>query len=76
MMDYYSQMEMPGLDERKKDLLAYAYAKRKCEIPNEMLESIVTRIVSETKAYSLTGYSMYGVMDERSKLDEALKKFA
>ncbi len=74
-MDYYSQMNMPGVEERKQNLLTYAYeyAKTTCTLPNSMIEPIVSQIVSETKAYSLTGYKMYGVMEERSKLEKAIK---
>ena len=70
-MDYYSEMDMPDVDERKKKLIAYANTIR--IVPDLELEQIVARIVSETKKYSLTGYNMYGVFEERSKLEKALK---
>lgn len=69
MMDYYSQYDMPSLDERKKSLKNYANS---LNMNCNGLDEIITKIVSETKKYSLTGYSVFGKKEEQDKLNSIL----
>ena len=55
MMEYYSQFNMPSIEERKKDLLDYANKLTNIiEYTPEELDKIATKIVNETEKYSYT----------------------
>ena len=68
-MDHYSQYDMPSFDERKKSLKKYA---KSLNMHCKELDEIITKIVSETKEYSLMGYSVFGKKEEQDKLNSIL----
>lgn len=70
-MDYYSQFDMPSLEERKQDLIKYGKTLN-TNVDEKELEHIVTDIVSETKKFSFTGYCVFGKKDEQEKLKNIL----
>jgi hypothetical protein len=74
MMDYYSDFDMPSLEERTKALLEYSKTLpgSKLLLP-EVLEKLILRIAKETPDYSFTGYVMGGKTEEFNKLKEALE---
>ena len=71
MMDYYSQFDMPGFEIRKNNLIDYAKTL-KHNLTEIEIETIVTTIVSNTKKYSMTGYSVFGQKEERDQLVKAI----
>ena len=72
-MDYYSQFDMPSLEQRISDLLIYSktliFVK---PISPDKLNAIVTQIASETGDYSMSGYAVFGQKEERDKLEKAI----
>ena len=74
-MEYYSQFNMPSIEERKKDLLDYANKLTNIiEYTPEELDKIATKIVNETEKYSYTGYSVFGKKQEQTKILNILNK--
>ena len=71
MMDYYSQFDMPGFEIRKNDLIDYAKTL-KHNLSDTEIETIVNTIVSNTKKFSMTGYSVFGEKEERDQLVKAI----
>ena len=71
-MDYYSDQPMPSLPDRKKRLLDYVLTLKNKIIPKE-IDEIVNSIVSTTNEYSWTGYAIFGIKDENTKLLNLLK---
>ena len=75
MMDYYSNFNMPSLQERKIDLLTYANSlKNIIEYTSVEIDIIVNKIVNETNDMSLTGYAVFGKTQERQKLENIINK--
>lgn len=71
MMDYYSQFDMPGFEIRKNGLIDYAKTL-KHNLTDLEIETIVNTIVTNTKKYSMTGYSVFGQKEERDQLVKAI----
>ena len=71
-MDMMSDFDMPSLQERKQMLMEYAKTL-KSNLDNVKLECLVSKIPSETKNYSLAGYSVYGKKDEFERLLNEIK---
>jgi|688.fasta_scaffold433074_2 hypothetical protein len=72
MMDYYSQFDMPSLEERKKELLIFSKTlKHNLDLVD--LDELLTTIVSKTPRYSYTGYGVFGVQEERKLLIKSLQ---
>ena len=67
MMDYYSSFPAPSIEERKKRLLLYAKDVLKCTLDESLIKT-VEGIVSQTKDYSYTGYTVFGIQEENSSL--------
>ena len=65
-MEYYSQYDMPCVDERIKSLKEYA-DKKNYKSPD--LDLMITKIISETPEFSLSGYSVFGKVGEQNMLD-------
>ena len=72
MMDYYSQFDMPSLEERKKELLIFSKTL-KHDLDLVDLDELLTTIVSKTPVYSYTGYNVFGVQEERNLLIKCLQ---
>ena len=68
MMDYYSSFDMPSINIRKVYLQEYANKKN-----YKVTDEIILKIISETKEYSLSGYSVFGKKEEQDKLDLVFK---
>ena len=67
-----SEESMPSVEERKRMLMEYA---KKCNILDSVkLETIISKIVSETLDYSLAGYCMFGKKEEFEKLEKVIQK--
>ena len=62
---------MPGFEIRKNDLIDYAKTL-KHNLSDTEIETIVNTIVSNTKKYSMTGYSVFGQKEERDQLVKAI----
>ena len=71
MLDYYSQFDMPVFEIRKNNLIDYAKTL-KHNLSDTEIETIVNTIVSNTKEYSMTGYSVFGQKEERDQLVKAI----
>ena len=67
MMDYYSQFDMPEFEIRKNNLNNFAKTL-KHNLSDIEIETIVNTIVSNTKKYSMSGYSVFGEKEERDQL--------
>ena len=78
MMDYYGYLDMPSIKERKESL--YNFLERimiqepgMILIGKKELDDLLTDIVYKTPNLSYTGYSVFGMNDERTRLLDALK---
>ena len=63
MLDYYGSIPMPSAVQRKKSLIEYAIKHNK-----PYTEELINRIISETQEYSASGYGVFGIKEEISKL--------
>jgi hypothetical protein len=59
-MDFYADMPMPSMEQRISKLLTFI------DNPTNHHIAVATQVASETKNYSLMGYSM-GHIDENEK---------
>jgi len=74
-MDHYSQFDMPDRHERKKLLKEFAnqlIEQQFIIVGKKELDEIIDSVVYETSNYSMTGYFVFGINDERERL---LRKF-
>ena len=75
MMDYYSQFNMPTIEERQKNLLEYANTLDIVKVYDKiLLNKIITEIVNKTPNLSFTGYSVFGQQSEKKQLYDILYK--
>jgi len=63
---------MPSVEERKNLLMEYAKTWK--GLDPVKVETIISRIVSETQDYSLAGYCMFGKKEEFEKLEKEIQK--
>ena len=75
MMEYYSQFNMPTIEERQKSLLEYANTLDIVKVyDKKLLNKIITEIVNKTPNLSFTGYSVFGKQTEQKQLYDILYK--
>jgi len=72
MLDMMSEQPMPSCEERKKMLMEHA--KTLNILDPVKLETIISKIVSETPDFSLAGYSVFGKKNEIEKLEKEIKR--
>jgi len=68
-----SEYPMPSVEERKNLLMEYAKTWK--GLDPVKVETVISRIVSETQEYSLAGYCMFGKKEEFEKFIKFIKEF-
>ena len=74
MMDYYSSYPQPNEEVRIRDVMEQLTDEEKQGLSKGKIEEIVTHVVKQSVEFSLTGYAVFGkvqnLIEARKKLNE------
>lgn len=78
MMDYYSQFEGPGPEERREDIVRWVAnssgeaMKTWLEEHSAEIEKMAEEVAAESKGYSISGYAVFGRKENEKKMSEQM----
>lgn len=72
MNDYYSDQPQPSLDERVAVLVQGIQPHQRIALPMKLLEEQAAMACEASNDYSLSGWRMWGSVEERSRFNVAV----